>query len=431
MEKGEISVRKIAVFGLGYVGLPLVRACMNAGHSVVGYDTNHVITKSLNAGSSHVDDVTDFEIANWINGNFVATSNDELLSECSVFIICVPTPLSPLGGPDLAAVETASRTISSYLTPGSLVVLESTTYPGTTEEIVKPILENSGLFAGKDFALAFSPERIDPGNQDFTFENTPKVIGGFTTNCAQVATLFYESIVEKVILVKGLKEAELTKLLENTYRHVNIALVNELSKISRLLGIDFDDVIQAAETKPYGFQAFRPGPGVGGHCIPIDPNYLSHRVRSELGQPFRFVELAEEINRSMPSYVVQRAQALLANDDIPLTGANILILGVTYKPDISDTRESPAFEVIRVFRDHGARIKYHDPHVDSFSVDGIEIPSAIDLRRATADATCTVLLQNHREYLEHVENLNCLRLLDTRGSLVQKQGWQNPGWAGL
>jgi len=404
---------------------------MNAGHSVVGYDTNRMIVKSINAGVSHIDDVTDFEISNWINGNFVATSDDERLNECSIFIICVPTPLSSSGGPDLAAVEAASRTIASHLGAGSLVVLESTTYPGTTEEIVKPLLETSGLFAGKDFALAFSPERIDPGNQEFTFENTPKVVGGLTEKCTQAATSFYNSIVERVILVNGLKEAEMTKLLENTYRHVNIALVNELSKISRLLGIDFADVIRAAETKPYGFHALRPGPGVGGHCIPIDPNYLSHRVRSELGQPFRFVELAEEINRSMPRYVVQRAQELLANDGISLSGAKVLILGVTYKSDIADTRESPAYDVIRLLRKHGALINYHDPYIHSFSVDGIEIPITLDLRRATTDATCTILLQNHGEYLKHPDDLNGIRLLDTRGSLTQKWGGENPGWVGL
>jgi nucleotide sugar dehydrogenase len=423
-----IVSQRVAVFGLGYVGLPLIRACVSAGHSVLGYDTNPRVVAGVNAGASHIGDVPDEELAIWLKGGFTATGDDQQLADCSVFIICVPTPLTPSGGPDLSAVEAASRTIARNLRSGALVVLESTTYPGTTEEVVKPILEAPGLWAGSDFALAFSPERIDPGNREFTFENTPKVVGGLTANCAKVATDFYEDLVDEVVTVKGLKEAEMTKLLENTYRHVNIALVNELSKISRLLGIDFGEVIRAAETKPYGFQAFRPGPGVGGHCIPIDPNYLSHRVRSELGQPFRFVELAEEINRSMPHYVVQRVQEMLANDSVLLRNANVLILGVTYKNDVADTRESPAYDVVRILRGYGAEVSYHDPYIRAWSVDGVPVPEVLDLSAATIEATCTLLLQSHTHYLANPELIGSLRLLDTRGALVGQMTVGNPGW---
>lgn len=306
----QVATKRVAVFGLGYVGLPLIRACINAGHAVIGFDINPNVVANLKAGRSHIDDVDDDEIQRWLAIGFLPTTHQSDLTQIDVFIICVPTPLSKSGGPDLTAVEAATNTIEAHLDDKRrpLVVLESTTYPGTTEEIVKPILEKNGRTAGRDFALAFSPERIDPGNKTFTFENTPKVVGGFTHQCAVAATEFYQELVVQVVPVKGLKEAEMTKLLENTYRHVNIALVNELAKLSHLMGIDIWDVIQAAETKPYGFQAFRPGPGVGGHCIPIDPNYLSHRVRTELGQSFRFVELAQEINASMPHYVVQRVQ---------------------------------------------------------------------------------------------------------------------------
>jgi len=422
---------RIAVFGLGYVGLPLIRACISAGHAVVGFDTNPAVVSGLNSGMSHIGDVSNDEVAQWLEGGFTATNEDAPLCDCSIFIICVPTPLTPSGGPDLSAVEAASRTIARNLSSGALVVLESTTYPGTTEEVVKPILEASGLWAGSDFALAFSPERIDPGNREFTFENTPKVVGGLTANCAKAATHFYEGLVDEVVTVTGLKEAEMAKLLENTYRHVNIALVNELSKISRLLGIDFGEVIRAAETKPYGFQAFRPGPGVGGHCIPIDPNYLSHRVRSELGQPFRFVELAEEINRSMPHYVVERVQEILVNDGVLLSDSNVLILGVTYKNDVADTRESPAYEVVRILRRRGATVNYHDPHIREWSVDGLQVPEVFDLRRATTDATCTVLLQTHREYLERPELVASSRLLDTRGLLARGKAAGSPGWTVL
>jgi UDP-N-acetyl-D-glucosamine dehydrogenase len=431
----QVATKRVAVFGLGYVGLPLIRACINAGHAVIGFDINPNVVANLKAGRSHINDVDDDEIQRWLATGFLPTTHQSDLTQIDVFIICVPTPLTKSGGPDLTAVEAATRTIEAQLNDKlkPLVVLESTTYPGTTEEVVKPILEKNGRTAGRDFALAFSPERIDPGNKTFTFENTPKVVGGFTHQCAVAATEFYQEIVVQVVPVKGLKEAEMTKLLENTYRHVNIALVNELAKLSHLMGIDIWDVIQAAETKPYGFQAFRPGPGVGGHCIPIDPNYLSHRVRTELGQSFRFVELAQEINASMPHYVVQRVQEILNEDGIALSGAAILILGVTYKRDIADIRESPAVPVIKELVRLGANVSYHDPYVDDLIIGATQIPRSTDLPIDVPNAACIILIQDHSEYRENAALLEARRILDTRGVSIDRNEGKNTTtrWARL
>jgi nucleotide sugar dehydrogenase len=280
---------------------------------------------------------------------------------------------------------------------------------------VRPILEESGLVAGEDFALSFSPERIDPGNPDFRFENTPKVVGGLTEACRDRACDFYGGLVAEVVPVKGLKEAEMAKLLENTYRHVNIALVNELARISNAMGIDIWEVIRAAETKPYGFQAFRPGPGVGGHCIPIDPNYLSHRVRSELGRTFRFVELAQEINAGMAHYVVERVQELLNGDGIAVRGARIIVLGVSYKADIADVRESPAIPIVRELVRMGAVVAFHDPYVDSLVVDGGGIERLAILSDALAGSNCALLLQDHAAYLVEGALDAAPLVLDTRG----------------
>ena len=294
-----------------------------------------------------------------------------------VTVICVPTPLSESDGPDLTAVKSATETAAKLLKPGALVVLESTTYPGTTDEIVRPMLEKaSGLTVGIDFHLAFSPERIDPGNERYGMRNTPKVVGGITPACTDAAAAFYGQVCDTVVKAKSAREAEMAKLLENTYRHVNIALVNEMAIFCHELGIDLWDSIRCAATKPFGFQAFYPGPGVGGHCIPIDPNYLSYKVRAELKHPFRFVELAQEINSRMPGYVVDRAAELLNTDAKPLNGAKVLLLGVTYKKDIADQRESPARPIARKLLQRGAVLSYHDPYVDGWQVDGKDIRRA-------------------------------------------------------
>jgi nucleotide sugar dehydrogenase len=297
----------------------------------------------------------------------------------------------------------------------SLVILESTTYPGTTEEVVKPILEKGGLGAGEDFFLAFSPERIDPGNTHWTIANTPKLVGGLTESCGDSAATFYRSLGMAVVRTKGPKESEMAKLLENTYRHVNIALVNELWRLSYELGIDVWDVIAAAETKPYGFQAFRPGPGVGGHCIPIDPNYLSHRVKSKLGQTFRMVELAQDINSAMPDYVVGRTQELLNDLGKSLRGSTVLVLGVTYKPGISDMRESPAIPVLMGLVKRGAKVDFHDPYVEEVVLGDLTLHRVLDPEVSAKEADCVILVQAHREFQELVDSIESSRILDTRG----------------
>ncbi|WP_067821304.1 nucleotide sugar dehydrogenase [Actinomadura kijaniata] len=404
----------LVVIGLGYVGLPLVREACRAGLAVGGLDLDERVVAGLSAGRSHIDDVSDAEVAAMREAGFTPSTDEAVLDGARTVVICVPTPLSAEGGPDLTAVRGAAATIARHLSSGTLVVLESTTYPGTTDEVVRPILEESGLVAGRDFHLAFSPERIDPGNPVYGVANTPKIVGGLTGNCASAAASFYGKFVEEVVQAKGTREAEMAKLLENTYRHVNIALVNEMAVFCHELGIDLWDAIDCAATKPFGFQAFRPGPGVGGHCIPIDPNYLSYKVRS-LGYPFRFVELAQEINDRMPRYVVERAQQLLNREGRALKGSRVLLLGVTYKADIADQRESPARPVARRLAKLGAELTFHDPHVDRWRVGDAEVPRSTDLTAALEAADLTIVLADHRDYDPATLTRHARLLFDTRG----------------
>jgi nucleotide sugar dehydrogenase len=304
--------------------------------------------------------------------------------------------LSVDGGPDLRSVEGATRDIAANLRAGHTIILESTTYPGTTQKVLQPILEATGLVHGRDFYLAFSPERVDPGNEKWNIGNTPKLVGGLTAEATAAASAFYETFVDSVVRMRGSREAEMAKLLENTYRHVNIALVNEMARFCHEWGIDIWDVIRGAATKPFGFQAFWPGPGVGGHCIPIDPNYLSHQVRKELGYPFRFVELAEEINATMPEYVVRRAHELLDQHAKPLNGSRVLLLGVTYKADIADERESPSISVARALLRRQAVVSYHDPYVPAWTVNGTTLKSEDDVFTAASEVDIVVLLQGHK-----------------------------------
>jgi UDP-N-acetyl-D-glucosamine dehydrogenase len=405
----------LVVIGLGYVGLPLAVQAARSGFRVTGYDTRAEVADGLMAGRSHVDDVTDAEVAAMRTQGFQATADEAQLGKQDVIVICVPTPLSPADGPDLSAVRAAARTAGKLLHNGSLVSLESTTYPGTTEEVVRPLLEKaSGLTAGIGFSLAFSPERIDPGNPEYGFRNTPKVVGGVTPSCADAAVAFYEKICDQVVRARSAREAEMAKLLENTYRHVNIALVNEMAIFCRELDVDLWDAIRCAATKPFGFQPFYPGPGVGGHCIPIDPNYLSYKVRT-LGYPFRFVELAQEINGRMPGYVTERAAELLNRNAKPVNGARVLLLGVTYKKDIADQRESPARPIARKLRRRGAAVSFHDPYVPQWQVDGEAVPRADNLDQALAEADLTILLQPHAGYDPARIARTARLLLDTRG----------------
>ncbi len=408
---------KLVVIGLGYVGLPLVVEAARAGFQVVGLDTSERVVQGLNQGRSHVDDVTDADVGEILSAGFTATTDTSCIATADVVVICVPTPLDGELGPNLNAVEDAARHIVQHLQPGLLVVLESTTYPGTTEEVLVPILETSGLMAGQAFSVAYSPERIDPGNTRFTLRNTPKVVGGITPVCTERAVDFYSQVVDEVVVSGGVKEAEMTKLLENTYRHINIALVNEMAQFCAELDIDLWDAIRCASTKPFGFSPFFPGPGVGGHCIPIDPNYLSHRVQTRLGYSFRFVELAQEINAGMPAYVVRRIQDLLNDQSLPLRDSRILLLGVTYKADIGDVRESPAADIAKSLLDLGAQVSYVDPLVDSWAVGGAEVKKTAHLKEGLREAHVAVLLQAHSSFDQNEISGSRTWTLDTRGVL--------------
>ncbi len=407
--------RDLVVIGLGYVGLPLAQEATRAGLSVTGLDVSAAVVEGLNEGRSHVDDLSDTDIAEMLQQGFTATTDASVIADARSVVICVPTPLTPEGGPDLGAVLGATRSIAQHLQRGQLVVLESTTYPGTTDDEVRPVLESGGLIAGRDFHLAFSPERIDPGNPTYGMKNTPKVVGGHTEACTDSAAEFYGRFVDTVVRARGTREAEMAKLLENTYRHINIALVNEMARFCHELDIDLWDVITAAKSKPFGFQAFYPGPGVGGHCIPIDPNYLSYQVQAKLGYPFRFVELAQEINAGMPSYVVRRIQDALNDEGKAMRGARILLLGVTYKPDIADQRESPAKPIAQELRDKGAEVEFHDPHVQSWRLGSATLECVDDLDGALDRADLAVLLQDHAAYDLGDIVSRSRRLFDTRG----------------
>jgi UDP-N-acetyl-D-glucosamine dehydrogenase len=407
----------LVVIGLGYVGLPLAQEACRSGLSVVGLDLSRPVVAGLNQGRSHVDDLSDADVAAMLAAGFRATDDPAAIAGADAVVICVPTPLSEDGGPDLGAVLSATDTVAVHLQAGTLVVLESTTYPGTTDELLRPRLEAGGLTVGRDVFLAFSPERIDPGNPHYGFRNTPKVVGGVTPACTERAIAFYSRLIDQVVPARGTREAEMAKLLENTYRHVNIALVNEMLRFCHELDIDLWDVIRCASSKPFGFQPFYPGPGVGGHCIPIDPNYLSYRVQAQLGYPFRFVELAQEVNAGMPAYVARRVQDLLNDQGRALNGACVLLLGVTYKADISDQRESPAVPVAEKLRERGGVVSYHDPQVPVWQLRGEELKRVPDLDEALRSADLVVLLQQHSDYdLAAIARLAPL-VLDTRGKL--------------
>jgi len=416
-EMTKSPIQKLVVVGQGYVGLPLAMRAVMAGHDVVGYDTDSERVKRLNGGESYVEDVDPETLASALAaGRYRSSSEPKSCAGFDVAVITVPTPLRD-GVPDLSYIQASASTLARYLRPGATVVLESTTYPGTTEELVGPLLEEgSGLVAGDDFHLGYSPERIDPGNREWRFENTPKVVSGINATSLHAVRSFYDSLVERTVPVSGTKEAELTKLLENTFRHVNVALVNELAMFAGELGIDVWEAIDAASTKPFGFMRFTPGPGVGGHCLPIDPSYLSWRVRRALGYSFRFVELANDVNDHMPDYVVRRLTTALNRRRLAVNGSRILLLGLAYKANTGDDRESPAGAVAERLLALGAEVRAADPHVVEEHVS----PGVIRVDATVAEleaADAVVLLTDHSAFnLEEVA-ASAHYVLDTRHRL--------------
>jgi UDP-N-acetyl-D-glucosamine dehydrogenase len=397
----------VAVIGLGYVGLPLAVAFAEQGFAVVGIDVDDRKVDALNRGESYVQDISSDRLSvvsrqsSVVSGRLFATTDYGILERCDAAIICVPTPLNKTRDPDVRFVISAGESVAKYLHPGMLVVLESTTYPGTTEELLLPMLCKAlsveRCAVGQQFFLAFSPERIDPGNQKWVVENTPKVVGGVTPACREVAAALYGAIIEQIVPVSSTQAAEMVKLLENTFRAVNIALVNETAIMCDKLGIDVWEVIDAAATKPYGFMKFTPGPGVGGHCIPLDPFYLSWKLKT-LNYNARFIQLAGEINSDMPRWWVDKVADALNEAGKPVKGSRVLVLGVAYKKDIDDVRESPALDVIELLRHKGADVRYHDPYVPCIRHNGFEMAGEPDLDAALAAADCAVVVTDHSSY---------------------------------
>jgi UDP-N-acetyl-D-glucosamine dehydrogenase len=409
---------RLAVLGLGYVGLPLAVVFAEAGFNVMGIDPDQRKVDTIQRGESHIQDVPGDQVARLVAaGKLQATYDFSELRNADAVSICVPTPLRKTGDPDLSYILSATDELAKYIHPKMVVVLESTTYPGTTREILLPKLEeNRDLVVGENFFLAFSPERVDPGREDWTTLNTPKVIGGITPNCTQVAAAWYRQALQAVVPVSSAEVAEMAKLLENTFRMINIGLVNEMAIMCDRLGVDVWEVIDAAATKPFGFMKFTPGPGLGGHCIPIDPLYLSWKLRA-LNYTARFIELASEINTSMPRYVVGKIQDALNDHGRPIKGSRILVLGAAYKPDIDDLRESPALDVIGLLKQKGADICYHDPYIPWLNHDGWAMESVTDLLGEVREADCVVIVTNHSSY-DYAAILQAARLVvDTRNAL--------------
>jgi len=398
LSKIDTRQAKVAVIGLGYVGLPLAVEFAQAGFRTVGLDVDPAKIEAISAGRSYIKDVPAHQTAALVeSGKLSATSDYSILRECDSVSICVPTPLSKTHDPDLSYVIAAADAVAQYLHGGMLIVLESTTYPGTTEEIIVPRMFSNGLKIGEDVFVAFSPERIDPGRTDFVLKNTPKVIGGMTPACGEVVSALYNCIVDRVVPVSSTAAAEMVKLLENTFRAVNIALVNEFLVMCDKLSLDAWEIVEATATKPFGFMKFTPGPGVGGHCIPLDPHYLSWKLRT-LNYNARFIQLASEINTGMPAYWVSQTVDKLNDIGRAMKGSRILVLGVTYKPDIDDVRESPALDIIQLLEDRGALVTFHDPFVSSLRHEGLETPFTPLTAETLAEADCVLVATNHSSY---------------------------------
>ncbi len=408
---------KAGVIGLGYVGLPLSMVLVEGGFSVTGFDVSAPKVKLLNSGKSDIDDINNATVRNAVkSGKFIATADPKKLAQMDAISICVPTPLSKTKDPDVSFILAAMDWVKGNLKKGALVVLESTTYPGTTEDLILPLLEEKGLKVGKDFFLAFSPERVDPGNPTYTTHNTPRVVGGCTPDCTLVAKTFYEQSMPDVYPVSSTKAAEMVKLLENTFRSVNIGLVNEVALMCDRLKVNVWEIINAAATKPFGFMPFYPGPGLGGHCIPIDPHYLSWKLKS-LNYYARFIELAGDVNSHMPEYVVDRITDLFNRRLVKaINKSSVLVLGIAYKRDIQDLRESPALDVIKLLEDKGARVTYNDPFIPSFRWNGGQVKSVKLTAAALRKADMVIILTDHTQY-DYQEIVNEAKVVfDTRNA---------------
>ena len=418
IEKLRNRTAKVAVVGMGYVGLPLAVVFAEAGFQVTGIDLDSRKVETLNRQESYILDVPTTQVAGLVKKSLLkATADYSVIREMDAVSICVPTPLRQTGDPDLSFIINAVEGLAPYLHPGMVIVLESSTYPGTTRELVLPTLtDKARLEVGREVFLAFSPERVDPGRTDWTTYNTPKVVGGITPACSEVAAAWYQQALKTVIPVTSTEVAEMAKLLENTFRMINIGLVNELAIICDRLGVDVWEVVDAAATKPFGFMKFTPGPGLGGHCIPIDPLYLSWKMKS-LNYTARFIELASEINTNMPRFVLGKVQDALNDHHKALRGSRVLVLGAAYKPDIDDLRESPALDVIHLLLDKGAQVDYNDPYIPEIHYDELDMVSVPDVMAAVRSADCVVIITNHKKY-DYPAILSAAKLVvDTRNAM--------------
>jgi UDP-N-acetyl-D-glucosamine dehydrogenase len=422
IRKAESREALFGIIGLGYVGLPLAVELAKAGYRVIGMDVSERVVQGLMSGRSHVKDVSDADLAAArANDRFTATTDGARLKNADAICICVPTPLSKFKDPDVSYIVAATETVKQALRPGQAVILESTTYPGTTREIMLPALESTGLKVGTDFFLAFSPERVDPGNQVWTTRNTPKVVGGITPDCCRVVCALYQPAIERLVPVSTTEAAELVKLLENTFRSVNIGLANEMAIVCDKLGVDVWEVIEAAATKPFGFMKFLPGPGLGGHCIPIDPHYLAWKMRG-LNYKTRFIDLAGELNTEMPLFWVRKLAEALNDEGKPVRGTSVLVIGVAYKKDIEDLRESPALDILRLLEDQGARVSYHDPYVPRFEENGHRYESVPLTQATVAAADCIMIVTDHDDLDYQLIRDNARRVVDTRNALARRLG---------
>lgn len=419
--KIEDKSLKMGIVGLGYVGLPLALAFAEKGYSVVGVDVDHAKVDALNKGQSYIEDVSNEQLKRALgNGRFQPTTSYQALADTDAVSICVPTPLTKTKDPDISYIVYAAENIAKVGVRGKLVVLESTTYPGTTEEIILPRLSDVNTQVGSDFFLAFSPERIDPGRTDYTIYTTPKVIGGVTPTCLNLALALYGNIVAQPVPVSSTSAAEMVKILENTFRAVNIGLINEVALMCDKLGIDVWEVVEAAKTKPYGFMPFYPGPGLGGHCIPVDPHYLSWKLKT-LNFTARFIELATEVNGYMPNHVIHKVILALNSHKQALNGSKILLLGVAYKPNVGDVRESPALDIIQGLRQHQAIVSYHDPYVPSLTIDDLELNAVTLSDELLAQVSCVVIVTNHNEYDWEWIAEKAPLIVDTRNAIQEEK----------